>query len=158
MQTLRPIPLNPLDASNGEPFGSPGGPYGLMTSSGPFTMGRFVVKWRDRELKPGAPVFWCPRKRHYHSDPGAQGVRMPGWVAVDMSVVKGCAVVMVAPGIEVAEAEPKVAPNHAEEALSALAYGVRSIERLEDASPEQIERIRSLIIQLDTHVVRKWRA
>lgn len=158
MQTPRSIPINPLDASNGEPFGKPGGPYGLMSSSGPFTRGRFVVKWRDRELKPGAPVFWCPRKRHYHSDPGAQGIRMPGWEAAFISVVKGCAVVMVVAGIEVADAESKIAPNHAEEALSALAYGVRSIARLEGASPEQIERIRSLIIQLDTHVVRKWRA
>jgi len=53
---------------------------------------------------------------------------------------------------------PPREPQSAEEVLSVLAMATRGLERLEDATPEQVERIRLLISELDRQTVRKWRA
>lgn len=57
--------------------------------------------------------------------------------------------------LEVGEAK---GPQRTEEAISCLALAALTLDRVEDASPDQVERIQLLISQMDGFAVRKWRA
>lgn len=53
---------------------------------------------------------------------------------------------------------PPRPPQSAEEVLSVLSMATRGLQRLDNASPEEVKRLRSLISDLDREMVQKWRA